>query len=137
MLAVAFALDDALAAAPETQRVLARLAQCGVQHVLLPSAPDAGGFEDLVRRFRFPPSCIWYVTDQSREDAHAAVSSGMHAIWVDLQTECASVSADGGIYTVGGIDEVLDVLSEPYTRSALCLRYLLMIAADSETSGEE
>jgi hypothetical protein len=112
MLAVVFDLEPAVAETPECKRVLAKLTELGVPYLVLRDveAPNEG-VKQAIRHFRLPAHCIWYVTDKSEGHAKAVLKNGMHSIRVGH--DCESISG------------VLEVLAEPYTRSALALHYLL------------
>lgn len=112
MLAVVFDLKPVLAETPECKRVLEKLTQLGIPHLVLREAYSEGDcLEQAIRYFGLPAHCIWYVTDKSDGHAKAVLENGLQSIRVGR--DCESIS------------EVLDALAEPYTRSALALRYLL------------
>jgi hypothetical protein len=124
---VALAVRGALKATPEVKHALAKFAQCGVPHVVLARPLKSGAFGKLLDRLGMPAQCIWYVTDASTKNVQAALSSGLNVIWVGGS---ARLSMNGGLHIVTSVSEALDVLSEPYTRSVLALRYLLTLPDD-------
>lgn len=115
MLAVIFDLEPTLAQSPECERVLVKLAKVGVPHVVLRErGANADVLARVIRHFGLPAHCIWYVTDKSDGHAKAVQKNGLQLIRVGH--DCESISG------------VLDVLAEPYTRSAaLALRYILEV----------
>ena len=135
MLAVAFAYDDTLTPAAPARRVLDELDALAIPVAVLVrdederaratapplawngavvSAPhDAAGAPGpeavaaLAAHFGLPPECIRYLTGRGRGDAQAASAAGAHGHYLER------------------IDDALEVLREPYTRSALNLRYIM------------
>jgi hypothetical protein len=97
-----------------------------VPHVVLTRPLRSGRFGTLVDRLRLPAPCIWYVTNGTAKNVQAALSSGLNVIWVD-GTYPAREPTSERLHAVTSMSEALDVLSEPYTRSVLGLRYLLTL----------
>lgn len=135
MFAVAFAYDDTLTPAVPARRVLHECEELRVPFAVLvrdadeaaraaapplaftgaivtalhdgAGAPAADAVTALAAHFDLPPACIWYVTGRTRGDAQAVSAAGAHGVYIER------------------IEDALDALREPYTRSALNLRYIM------------
>ena len=75
--------------------------------------------------FNLPSSCIWLVTADS-EEAQRAGSSGFTGVLLSPGA-LAAIDApdDRGIYVLNAIDDLLEAIRSPYTRSALSLRSVI------------
>lgn len=112
MLAVVFDLEPSLAQSPECERVLVKLVNSGVKYLVLHEGDtDTNVVDRVICHFGLPAQCICYVTDKSDGYAKAVQENGMQLIRIGH--DCESIAS------------VLDVLAEPYTRSALALWHLL------------
>ena len=129
MFGVVVALDGQLIASPEGQRVLTTLAECSVRYVVLSNVSGNGELATLVDRLDLPARCIWYLTDRNATSVEAALSSGFNVVWVG-RAPASGGPANISLHVVASLSEALDVLCEPYTRSALALRYLLTFPND-------
>jgi FMN phosphatase YigB (HAD superfamily) len=72
--------------------------------------PSPAAFAALAREFALPVECIWYVGADQGTDTRPAAAVGMHPI--------------------ERVDAVLDAIREPYSRSALSLRYIMRTALE-------
>jgi putative hydrolase of the HAD superfamily len=80
--------------------------------------PDPQAFRALIDSLALPPECIWYLGTDYRMDIEPARAAGMNAVWL---TDDAAASPPA----VRRMEEFLDVVQEPYTRSLLGLRYIM------------
>ena len=84
-------------------------------------------FGEITRLLRLPLENVWFVgTDLEREIAPAA-AAGMRTIWIDRAGTGADAHAESRVASFAAI---LDVLSEPYTRGLLALRYIMRTSLD-------
>jgi phosphoglycolate phosphatase-like HAD superfamily hydrolase len=96
--------------------------------------PEPAAFAALCERLGLPAACIWYVTGRSERDAFAARACELNAVFVDPSAPDDDPSVnepDGersGMHRVRRIDDVLELLRGPYTRSALNMRYIMRTA---------
>jgi HAD superfamily hydrolase (TIGR01549 family) len=74
--------------------------------------PEPGAFAAIARELALPAERIWYVSHDAK-DVAAAEAVGMH-----------------GVHVTGQVDDVLETLREPYTRSLLGLRYIMRTALE-------
>ena len=87
-------------------------------------ATDARRFAAVAEWAALPPACVWYVTTEA-DDARAAIAGGMQAIVLDAAApQALHEPCETGWYAGHSIDDVLEILRVPYTRSALNLRYI-------------
>jgi hypothetical protein len=147
-------LEDVLPLVPEivrpargTLRVLRELEALEVPLVLVGSDPEplvqklarvfwftgetiAAGPEGTVaatlERVGLPPSCIWFVTADI-DEASAARDAGINTVLLAEGAEGAFLAPDErGFYVIPTIDELLEVLRIPYTRSVINLRHMYL-----------
>jgi hypothetical protein len=81
--------------------------------------------EDLCIAIGLPASRVWYVTGRAEQDAFTARASGLQAIFLDPDGAPEGTNGTRGVHRVRAIEEILDVLRGPYTRSVLNLRYIM------------
>jgi FMN phosphatase YigB (HAD superfamily) len=115
----------------EPAALLRRIAQVVFFRGEVVAAEGAGRFGVLAERIGLPAPCIWYVT-AAQADAGEARAAGTNVILIDPNAEPAlhEPRADG-FYAGGSIDDVLEAIRIPYTRSALNLRYILRKIMDT------
>ncbi len=93
-------------------------------------------FATLCERLRLPAICVWYVT-ASRDDAAEALAAGTNVILIDDNQPAALLEPDGdGCFVARSIEDVLEVIRIPYTRSALNLRYIVRKLLDTPSLDE-
>jgi FMN phosphatase YigB (HAD superfamily) len=83
--------------------------------------PDPRAFTTLLELFGLPAQCVWYAGTDYDLDIAPALSAGAHAVWIAPQG--ARASGDS-LHVIHDIEELLDLLKEPYTRGLLGLRYI-------------
>ncbi len=86
--------------------------------------PERAAFESLSDALALPPERIWYAGSDPLEVA-AAAQTGLHGVWLRTQRRDFPGELETPEHTIERIDEILDILREPYTRSLLGLRYVL------------
>ncbi len=90
--------------------------------------PDLRAFSMLAREMALPAECIWYVgSDYDRDIAPARVA-GFNAVWL-RRTKATAASGDS-VHVIEKVDDVLELIKEPYTRSLLGLRHIMRTALD-------
>jgi HAD superfamily hydrolase (TIGR01509 family) len=87
--------------------------------------PDRAAFAVLSNALALPPDRIWYVGDDPAEDVAGAGRAGLQNVWLRAPGAVFPSGLHEPDHTIDRIDEVLDLLCEPYTRSLLGLRYVL------------
>ncbi|MGP6156450.1 MAG: HAD family hydrolase [Vulcanimicrobiaceae bacterium] len=87
--------------------------------------PECAAFESLAAVLALPLDRIWFVGDDPYEDVTGAAQAGLHAIWLRPPGAPLPAGAAEPEHAIERIGEILSLLSEPYTRSLLGLRYLL------------
>ncbi len=86
---------------------------------------DARPLPALLSKINLPASCIWFVTADANE-AQTASEMGLTTVHVSPNRSNASEASDvEGIYVVAEVDELLELIRAPYTRSALSLRLII------------
>jgi HAD superfamily hydrolase (TIGR01509 family) len=80
--------------------------------------PNPQAFGALIDALALPPQCIWYLASDFETDIEPARAAGLNAVWL-TDDKAASPPA------IRRIEEFLDVVQEPYTRSLLGLRYIM------------
>jgi hypothetical protein len=79
----------------------------------------------LPLQFGLPPECIWFVTADG-DEAQRAVDAGFTAVHIASRASAAIEAPDRrGVYLLNTIEDLLDVIRAPYTRSALNLRLVI------------
>ncbi len=115
----------------EPAGLLRRIAQVVFFRGEVVAAEGPGRFAALAARIGLPEPCIWYVT-AAAADAAEARAAGTNVILVDPHAgERGSEPDDDGLRVVAAVDDVLEVIRIPYTRSALNLRYILRKIMDA------
>jgi phosphoglycolate phosphatase-like HAD superfamily hydrolase len=109
--------------------LLRRIAQVVFFRGEVVAAEGPGRFAALAARFGLPEACIWYVT-AAAGDAAEARAAGANVILVDPDAARCEPQA-AGFVVVPAVDDVLEVIRIPYTRSALNLRYILRKIMDT------
>lgn len=90
--------------------------------------PAPAAFTALCDQLGLPAACIWYVTGRSEHDALAAHACELNAVFIDPSASTEPDAERPGIHRVRSIDDVLELLRGPYTRSALNMRYIMRTA---------
>jgi hypothetical protein len=79
----------------------------------------------LPSTFGLPAACIWFVTADG-DEAQRAVDAGFTAVQIAARESVAIEAPDRrGIYVLNTIEDLLDAIRAPYTRSALNLRLII------------
>jgi FMN phosphatase YigB (HAD superfamily) len=89
------------------------------------SKPTSQAFDALVATLALPPDRIWYVGDDPQIDVSGASQSALRTVWIRPAGTTYPPNLAGPDHAIEKIEEVLAILSEPYTRSLLGLRYVL------------
>jgi FMN phosphatase YigB (HAD superfamily) len=91
------------------------------------SKPQETAFAALAAVLGLPPDRIWYVGTDPRVDMAAAQKAGFNAVWLCPDEHGAPFPPDlpPPAHIIRRLDELLEILREPYTRSLLGLRYIL------------
>jgi FMN phosphatase YigB (HAD superfamily) len=87
--------------------------------------PARPAFDALVATLALPPDRIWYVGDDPRVDVDGASQAGLRTVWFRPAGTTYPPHLAAPDHAIERIEEVLAILSEPYTRSLLSLRYVL------------
>ncbi len=119
MLAISFAKDSALTGLA-AENTIAQLEALGIRV----AADESPPVERIAPRFGLPPSCVWFVTAQ-HADAVAARAGGLNVILIDAQAPLTLEPNADGLHHAPGIEDVLEIVRIPYTRSALNMRYIM------------
>ncbi|MGH7754930.1 MAG: HAD family hydrolase [Vulcanimicrobiaceae bacterium] len=88
--------------------------------------PAQSAFDALVRLFGLTPERVWYVGTDPRTDVAGALAAGLQAVWLNPSDERFPSDLPAPAQTIRRLDELLEVISGPYTRAALSLRQLLI-----------
>jgi len=87
--------------------------------------PARQAFDALVATLALPPDRIWYVGDDPHVDVVGAAQAGLHTVWLRSAGTAYPPNLAAPDHAIERLEEVLAILSEPYTRSLLGLRYIL------------
>jgi len=87
--------------------------------------PARAAFDALVAVLALPPDRIWYVGNDPQADLDGASRAGLRTVWIRPAGATYPPNLAAPDHAIERIDEVLAILSEPYTRSLLSLRYVL------------
>jgi FMN phosphatase YigB (HAD superfamily) len=87
--------------------------------------PDPRAFIALANALMLPAEAIWYVGSNLEVDINPAYDLGFNVVWVAGETEGPQPPFDSRFHRVRQIDEVLELIKEPYTRAMLGLRYIM------------
>jgi HAD superfamily hydrolase (TIGR01509 family) len=87
--------------------------------------PARQAFDALVATLALPPDRIWYVGDDPQVDVDGASQAGLRTVWIRPAGTTYPPDLAAPDHAIERIEEVLAILSEPYTRSLLSLRYVL------------
>ena len=90
--------------------------------------PDPRMFAALAEALMLPAEAIWYVGSNLDVDINPAYDLGFTVVWVAPETEHELQRFDSRFHRVHRIDEVLELIKEPYTRAMLGLRYIMRSA---------
>jgi HAD superfamily hydrolase (TIGR01509 family) len=87
--------------------------------------PHRAAFAALAETLALPPDRIWYVGGDPAVDVAGAGKAGLQSVWLRSEDAVFPSGLREPEHTIERIDDVLELLSEPYTRSLLGLRYVL------------
>ena len=87
--------------------------------------PDPRAFAALLGALMLPPEALWYVGSNLEVDIKPAHDAGMTVVWVAPGAEGVPPQFESRFHRVHQIDEVLELIKEPYTRAMLGLRYVM------------
>lgn len=98
------------------------------------AAGPEGTAAALLARMQLPAACLWFVTADIREAATAR-DAGMNAVLLEPGAEGSFAQPDGrGLYVAPRIDDVLEIIRIPYTRSVINLRHLFHALVQTRSS---
>jgi putative hydrolase of the HAD superfamily len=90
--------------------------------------PDPRAFAALAKAMMLPAEAIWYVGSDLEVDINPAHELGFNVVWIAPETEGVQAPFDSRFHRVRQIDEVLELIKEPYTRAMLGVRYIMRSA---------
>jgi hypothetical protein len=94
------------------QRACDELAALSIPLVTVDEANDAVDFEAICGQLHLPPDRIWFASSAAVEIERAR-AAGFHVVQIE-----------------NSLDEILDAIGEPYTRSLLGLRHIMRSALE-------
>jgi FMN phosphatase YigB (HAD superfamily) len=93
-------------------------------------ARSPAAFARLAETLQLPADRIWFVAGDPRGDILPAAAAGLRTVWVNRKGAEFPAERAAPDATLASLAELFDVLSEPYTRGLLALRYILRTALD-------
>jgi FMN phosphatase YigB (HAD superfamily) len=93
-------------------------------------ARSPSAFARLAETLHLPADRIWFVAGDPRGGILPAAAAGLRTVWVNRTGAEFPAGRAAPDSTLGSLAELFDVLSEPYTRGLLALRYILRTALD-------
>lgn len=79
----------------------------------------------VARTLMLPADRIWFVGTDLRRDVLPARAVGMRTVWLNREGAQLAAECTPPDVTIASLEDLIAVLSEPYTRGVLALRYIL------------
>lgn len=100
------------------------------------TVPCSDPVRGLTETLEVPSACIWFVTAKEGE-AQRAVLAGMNAIALSPDAPATTIAPSArGYYVAAGIEDVLEIIRVPYTRTALAMRVIAHTLVRREVATE-
>jgi FMN phosphatase YigB (HAD superfamily) len=93
-------------------------------------ARTPAAFARVAETLQLPADRIWFVGSDARNEILPAAAAGLRTIWVNRDAAEFPAGRPAPDATVAALDELFDVLKEPYTRGLLALRHIMRTALD-------